>query len=228
MSSPGESSTEEEPYSDDDSFQWDEDLDEIFDPSKDPLETIAEMVVQIQEKQENKKLMKGLHESPMIRALQEMEPELLDEEELILIQETTKQQGKEKNPKRKRRKRKPKQIQDGKTQKSRKSKANKQKTPKTDRKKTENEKRPEDLKKHNELRQQLRRKIQELTQQTRKETLLLWMKSKIKRRHKNKQKHETTTKSTKKKKKAANTLETKLPTKSNDHSRGLGGLDQLK
>ena len=208
MSSPGESSTEKEPYSDDDSFQWDEDLDEIFDPSKDPLETIAEMVVQIQQKQENKKLMKGLHESPMIRALQEMEPELLDEEELILIQETTKQQGKEKNLKRKRRKRKPKQIQDGKTQKSRKNRANKQKTPKTDRKKTENEKRPpEDLKKHNELRQQLRRKIQELTQQTRKETLLLWMKS------------------TKKKKKAANTLEMKLPTKINDPNRGLGGLN---
>ena len=54
------------------------------------------------------------------------------------------------------------------------------------------------------------------------------MKSKIKRRHKNKQKHEETTKSTKKKKKAANTLETKLPTESNDPSRGLGGLNQLK
>jgi len=204
MSSPGESWTEEEPYSDDDSFQWDEDLDEIFDPSKDPLETIAEMVVQIQEKQENKKLMKGLHESPMIRALQEMEPELLDEEELILIQETTKQQGKEKNPKRKRRKRKPKQIQDGKTEQTNKNAENGQEK---DRKRKETTWRPE---KHNELRQQLRRKIQELTQQTRKETLLLWMKS------------------TKKKKKAANTLETKLPTKSNDPSRALSRLNQLE
>jgi len=55
-----ESSTEEELYSDDESFQWDENLDEIFDPSKDPLEMIAEIVMQIQKKQENKRLIERL------------------------------------------------------------------------------------------------------------------------------------------------------------------------
>ena len=53
-SSSRESSTEEELYLDDDSFQWDEDLDEIFDPSKDPLETVAEIVAQSKKSKKTK------------------------------------------------------------------------------------------------------------------------------------------------------------------------------
>ena len=160
---------------------------------------VAEIVVQIQEKRENKRLMERLFESPMIKDLQEMEPELLDEEELVLIQEKTEEQGRGKKL---------------------------EKKPKNQ--KTE-ERLPENLKKQKEPRQKPRGKIQELTQKVRKETLLLWMKSKIKKRHKNKQKHETTRKSTRKKK-AANTLRTKHPTESDDpliQLRGLGGLYQL-
>jgi len=55
---------------------------------------IAEIVAQIQESRKTK-LTERLFESPMIKDLQEMEPELLDEEELTLIQKTD-QQGREK------------------------------------------------------------------------------------------------------------------------------------
>jgi len=47
--------------------------------------------------------MERLLESPMIRNLQEMEPELLHREELILIQEKKNQQGRENLKKEKRR-----------------------------------------------------------------------------------------------------------------------------